>query len=466
VVDAFAYGRTIRDGDGRQVQTLVRELRHPAGRWPAITLAGVIHVGRPEYYAAVQCLLDAQSLVLFELVKKARQFLPFDPDATRQATCYTPEQRAAITRQNQYWLAVRLERFRRVHSRYPATLSELIASLPRGSSSIAMWTAVDGWGRDHLYVNQGSNFELTSLGSDGRPDGEGHAADIHFSDEVPLSDSEIRAVPLFERFAPALGLVPQSHHIDICRPHWVHCDRTIEELAAHAAQAEVTQANSQPYAVTEISFPAHAARAEGTQTNSQPYAATEISFPAYAARAEATQADSQSHAVAESSFARHRKLMSGDIESDIGMAALHRAISAVCLAISWSPGLKRAARLLLCEALDAASKDDSIACAASPGTILEFRNQLVVETLRRWIGDLPMPAGAGDGPQPDGTGVPASIGVLYGAMHMPGIEAGLRELGYVPFTDTWLTAIDVRPEPEAGRWDIFGRIAESLAARL
>jgi hypothetical protein len=418
VVDAFAYSRTIRDGDGRQVQTLVRELRHPSRRWPAITLAGVIHVGRPEYYAAVQCLLDTQSLVLYELVKKARQFLPFDPDATRQATCYTPEQRAAITRQNQYWLAVRLERFRRVHSRYPATLSELIASLPRGSSSIAMWRAVDGWGRDHLYENQGSTFELTSLGSDGRPEGDGHAADIRFTDEQPLLDSAIRSVPLFERIAPALGLAPQSHHIDICRPNWAHCDRSVEELLAHAARAEVAQADAQP------------------------------------------------HAVVESSFTHDLKLLGGDIHNDIGMAVLHRAISAVCLAISWSPGLKRAARLLLCEALDAASKDDLIECFPSSGTVLNFRDQHVVETLRRWIGDLPMPEGASYGPKPDGTGVPATIGVLYGAMHMPGIEAGLRALGYEPFTDTWLTAIDVHPEPEAGRWDIFGRIAESLAARL
>jgi hypothetical protein len=412
------YTKIIRDGAGRQVQTLVRELRHPSRRWPPITLAGVTHVGRPEYYQAVQHLLDAQSLVLYEMVIKARGFRPFDPDGMRQATHYTPEQRAAVTMQNQWWLAIRLERFRRAHKRYPATLSELIASLPRGSSGIAVWAAVDGWGRDQLYASQGGKFELTSLGSDGEPDGDGHAADIHFSHEDRLSASEIRAVPLFERLALALGLVAQSQHIDLCRPNWACCDRTVEELDAHAA------------------------------------------------RAQHLQADAQTGAVAESSFAGHRKLMGGDIQSDIGIAALHRALSTVCLAISWSPGLQRAARLLLCEALDAATTDDLNAYVEASETILDFRDQLVVETLRRWIGDLPMPEGTSYGPQPDGTGVPASIGVLYGAQHMPGIETGLRQLGYEPSADRWLTAIDVRPEPEASRWDIFGRIAESLAARL
>lgn len=412
------YTKIIRDGAGRQVQTLVRELRHPSRHWPPITLAGVTHVGRPEYYQAVQHLLDAQALVLYEMVIKARGFRPFDPDGMRQATHYTPEQRAAVTMQNQWWLAVRLERFRRANGRYPAALSELIASLPRGSSGIAMWAVVDGWGRDHLYESQGGGFKLTSLGSDGEPGGDGYAADIHFSHEDRLSASEVRAVPLFERLAPAIGLVPQSHHVNICRPNWVCCDRTAEELDAHAA------------------------------------------------RAHTLQADAQTGAVAESSFTRNRKLIGGDIQTDIGIAALHRAFSTVCMAISWSPGLQRAARLLLCEALDAATQDEPNAFVERPETILDFRDQLVVETLRRWIGDLPMKEAVSSGPHPDGTGVPASIGVLYGAQHMPGIEAGLRQLGYETSADRWLTAIDVRPESESGRWDIFGRMAASLAARL
>ncbi len=429
MTEPVTYTRTTRDGQGRQLQTLVRELRHPTRRWPPITLAGVSHIGHAEYYDRVQHLLDAQALVLYELVSKARAHRPFDPDAVRQATNYTPKQRAALSRLNQQWVAIRLERFQRKHGRYPATLSELVAWLPRGQSRSTMWAAVDGWGRDHLYVNRGDGYELVSLGSDGRPGGDGHAADLRYADE-PLTAKELHAKTLFARLAPALGLESQHDHIDTFRPNWVLCDRTEEELVAHAASVE-------------------AGKDQSTGTARE-----------------------------KSAFARRMTLRSGDSRADLGTAAMLRAISAASMVMSWSPGLQRAARLLVCEAFDAAMSDEPGGDDATPEhetpeslvdapeTILGFRDRLVIETVRQWIGDLPMPAGVDYGPKPDGTGIPASIGVLYGSMHMPSIERGLRGIGYEASADRWLTAIDVRPEPEASRWDIFGRIAESLAARL
>ncbi len=48
------------------LQTLSEEFKPAGGRGPSIWLIGVAHIGTPEYYAALQKRLDAQSTVLFE----------------------------------------------------------------------------------------------------------------------------------------------------------------------------------------------------------------------------------------------------------------------------------------------------------------------------------------------------------------------------------------------------------------
>jgi hypothetical protein len=151
-----------------------------------------------------------------------------------------------------------------------------------------------------------------------------------------------------------LGLESQYDHIDTFRPHWVLCDRTEEELISHATSEE------------------------------------------------AGMGQSASTALGKSDFASRMALMSGDSRADLGTATMMRAICAACLLMSWSPGLQRAARLLVCEAFDAAMSDESGDDDDAPEqgtpeplvgaaeTILDFRDRLVIETVRQWIGDLPM----------------------------------------------------------------------------
>ncbi len=54
------------EGKVASLETLSKEFKSADGRGPSIWLIGVAHIGTPEYYAALQKKLDAQSTVLYE----------------------------------------------------------------------------------------------------------------------------------------------------------------------------------------------------------------------------------------------------------------------------------------------------------------------------------------------------------------------------------------------------------------
>jgi len=135
-------------------------------------------------------------------------------------------------------------------------------------------------------------------------------------------------------------------------------------------------------------------------------------------------------------------------------SVLSRAIALALTVISLSPGLARVSKLILAEALDATWEDheeDDPLTNVVQSTLIDFRNAAVKEELLA-IFEKPSP--------------PASIGILYGAGHMEGIERDLRGLGYVLREETWHAAIVVKPEGVAPAWDIAGLIAEAVAARV
>ena len=82
-------------------------------------------------------------------------------------------------------LAGNIEMFRLEVGRYPANLGELVRA-PGGTEG--KWNGPygkdvdlkDAWGNDYTYAvpGQGKPFDLTSMGSDGRPGGEGEAKDV------------------------------------------------------------------------------------------------------------------------------------------------------------------------------------------------------------------------------------------------------------------------------------------------
>ena len=85
-----------------------------------------------------------------------------------------------------------LELYRLDNFNYPSTEQGLQALVekPSGDPEPANWNSggyvkrleKDPWGRDYLYISDGGNFEILSLGRDGAEGGESYDADISSGD--------------------------------------------------------------------------------------------------------------------------------------------------------------------------------------------------------------------------------------------------------------------------------------------
>ena len=85
-----------------------------------------------------------------------------------------------------------LELYKLDNYNYPSTEQgiEALVEKPSGDPEPANWKSGgyvkklprDPWGRDYLYVSEGSDFEIVSLGSDGAEGGEEFDADISSAD--------------------------------------------------------------------------------------------------------------------------------------------------------------------------------------------------------------------------------------------------------------------------------------------
>lgn len=189
---------------------------------PAVTLVGAAHIGTPAYYHALQQLLDANDLVLFEGVGPIWAKLPPDAD---------DHERARATRERLRTLALAIESRRR-RGNIPASLDDLAAT--RGYEARLLRTATrDGWGRPFRYTHHDdAGFDLTSLGADAAPGGKGVNADISLSDLPPLQDAELDTQKgIQSSLADAAGLVFQLDAIDYDKPNWRNSDTTAEALS-------------------------------------------------------------------------------------------------------------------------------------------------------------------------------------------------------------------------------------------
>lgn len=89
-------------------------------------------------------------------------------------------------------IANALDLYRLDNGVYPSTTQGLnaLVSKPSGFPEPRRWgpepylkkAPVDAWGNPFVYVNEGRNFELRSLGADGAEGGEGIDADINLAD--------------------------------------------------------------------------------------------------------------------------------------------------------------------------------------------------------------------------------------------------------------------------------------------
>ncbi|MEO0484013.1 MAG: type II secretion system protein GspG [Planctomycetota bacterium] len=194
---------------------------------PLIRLVGAVHIGRPEYYAELQELIEAHDLVLYEAVGGGPQI----------AEPQTDEERVDVSRSRVRLVAMLAARYALEHGDWP-TLDTLAAAGPLAQRSVFARARTDAFGNE-LRLRVERAFEdgtasswatVTSLGADGAPGGEGYDADIIVQSR-DFSDDEIEPEEgLQKRMATALGLSFQMEEMAFDRPHFRNSDMSISQL--------------------------------------------------------------------------------------------------------------------------------------------------------------------------------------------------------------------------------------------
>jgi len=222
------YARVVEAEEGKRLNLELssRAFVSPKGG-PVVHLVGAVHIGDEAYYQSLQKFLDEQELVLFEGVKPAgtSSDLGNADDAAK----------VKLTKSRQRMLAIMIERHKRKHGAYPASLEELQSKMLGAAARLAASASKDAWGQPQTYVTKGSpieSFDLTSLGSDKADGGEAAAADLKFSDQKPLTKKEKNAAGegIQVQLAEALGLKFQLAAIDYTRPTWRNSDMSIDQV--------------------------------------------------------------------------------------------------------------------------------------------------------------------------------------------------------------------------------------------
>lgn len=101
----------------------------------------------------------------------------------------------SIVRTDMEGIASALQMYKLDNAHFPSTEQGLLALVepPSGDPAAANWNPQgylkkrkapeDPWGNPYDYVFENGTFDIVSYGADGKPDGEGLDADIHYVDE-------------------------------------------------------------------------------------------------------------------------------------------------------------------------------------------------------------------------------------------------------------------------------------------
>lgn len=339
---------------GESVQTL-----HTAGRRyvkpgaPAIWLVGVSHLGDETYYRDVADLLEDSDVVIYEGVLSEGARAPGGLDDA---------QRAASTEAALKVLADAATELPEPPGSM-ASMAEAMVERHRVLANVVRTLQHDGWGRPVRIVHTPDGVVFRSLGSDGRPGGDGAAADIEAA--VPVGDVE--GASLQQELARALRLRFQLSELPYERPNWEIGDLSAEEVSRRLSAGGET---------FELG---------GLLTGTS---------------------------------------LSGRLA--VGMIRMLPTIDA----LSGGRAID-GMRLLMIEMLsnrDLVEKGVALYGERLEQVILHDRNDAAVEAAIERTRSM----------APDTT-----IAVLYGAAHMPGIDAQLKDVGWEPVETRWLGAISV-----------------------
>jgi hypothetical protein len=235
--------RVVEEDGGEKIklQLVSREYRLADGAGPSVFLTGAVHVADATFYKELQAFLDAKDVVLFEGVKP-----PGAGKLDHNAELGNDEALAKATERRIRFVATFVEKHKRTNKAYPATLEELVEGADGRISKILAGCLHDAWGNPLAYKlkdaapvvegaaknKKGSEaFEITSLGADGKPAGDGVDADLAFSDQPALQKGEIvEGEGIQRQLASALRLKFQLDAMDDTKENWRNSDLSVDQV--------------------------------------------------------------------------------------------------------------------------------------------------------------------------------------------------------------------------------------------
>jgi hypothetical protein len=228
-------------GETLKLMLVSREYRLANGAGPSVFLTGAVHIADAKFYKELQAFLDAKDVVLFEGVKP--------PGAGRldhNAAQGDDESLVKATERRIRFVATFVEKFKRTHKEYPKSLEELVKGVDGRISKILAGCTNDAWGHQLSYSlkdpgpikqdgdrnKMGSDaFEITSLGADGKPAGDGVDADLSFSDQPALKRGEIvQGEGIQRQLASAMRLKFQLDAMDETKANWRNTDLSVDQV--------------------------------------------------------------------------------------------------------------------------------------------------------------------------------------------------------------------------------------------
>ena len=370
-----------------RLDVAVRTLVSDDASRPIVHLVGAVHIGDPSFYRDLQAYLDIHDVVLYEGVGGAREPVP---EHGQEAKVRTTERRLRF-------LKIVADDAVRSGASLPTTPDEFLATQAGATKMIVEGALEDAWGNEIEIEQEGDSLEAVSLGSDGKPGGEGAAADIALS-ELLASPGESHRNPeaagLQRDLADALGLEFQLDGIDYGHPNWRNSDLSVEQIRAALA--------GKPLPPDRPAGPRRLTPPDGERTKASKDG-TEVE----------KAADALFGALSGDSFMA--KTM-GFLMKMVGSSKQGRAMVKVMLADT----LTNADELL-------SSQEGALGELMTVLTV--DRNKAVVEDLEAIIDDEP--------------GV-RSVAIFYGAGHFTDLEKQLAEkLGYHWESTMWLPAMTI-----------------------
>jgi hypothetical protein len=218
-VEPLGWMRPVWNEAGGQLEIAARAYE-PVDGGPRVWLVGVIHIGEPAYYDAVESLLMDSDRTVFESVLPTGGLPPGGADDVERAeqTEVTADLLAGMLAGSQA-------------SDWNGAIASLAADGPR-MVGIARTLDRDGWGRPWVLTRaeHGSTRQLVSFGADGSPGGEGVSADIMV--EISATEPVPADGGLQRTMAESLGLVFQLDELPYGNMSWTPGDMSIDEVGA------------------------------------------------------------------------------------------------------------------------------------------------------------------------------------------------------------------------------------------